>query len=38
MKLDRNTNPNGKGKYALVNLRKISDGVGLPSVGTAVAA
>ena len=23
MKLDRNTNPTGKGKYALVNLRKI---------------
>lgn len=25
MKLDRNINPDGRGKYALINLRKVSD-------------
>lgn len=25
MKLDRNTNPDGRGKYALINLRKITE-------------
>lgn len=31
MRLDRNTNPTGKGKYALINLRKIQGDPRTPS-------